>query len=286
MKTASRLQCSSFWGHDGGPVGEESPAKKPAGSRFFLAAILAIAGCLARPVFAQVQEPCGVSALCLGEGRFQFLVFWDDPQSGGQNVGHPVLLTPDSGYFWFFGPTNIEVTVKAVDGCSQNGHEWVFISGMTNLYVRIEVTDVQEGTHKTYTSLQGAAFETVQDTGTFTNCPHESGGPVDGAWTGTFDSADLVDCDSNTPAHASLTQEGSSVVGTLSSPGNFCGPDNALFSGTLQGDTLTGTVVGHDVGTGPYTNAHAFGTVTGTRLELVIFNGSGLIPGGTLHLHR
>lgn len=246
---------------------------------------LTLAG-LGRPALAQLQQPCGVSALCLGEGRFQFLVFWNDPDSGNQNVAHPVLLTPDSGYFWFFGPNNIEITAKAVDGCSANGHEWVFISGMTNVSTRIEVTDVQTAMHKTYTNAQGTAFAPVQDTGTFSSCPGSSAGPIDGAWTGTFDSADVVDCDSGTPAQASLTQNGDSVVGTVSAPMNFCGPNHAQIAGTLQGDTLTGVVHGSDNGGGSFRDAHVFGTLTGTSLELVIVNGVGLIPGGTLHLHR
>jgi hypothetical protein len=36
--------------------------------------------------------------------------------------------------------------------------------------------------------------------------------------TGTFDSADFVDCDSGTPAQAKFTQDGENVVGTLNAP--------------------------------------------------------------------
>ena len=285
MKAISRVHRSPSPGRNLGRSQSERRPGRPSGGLLVAAAFLTIAG-LSRPALAQVQQPCGVSALCLGEGRFQFLVFWTDPESGNQNVAHPVLLTPDSGYFWFFGPNNIEITAKLVDGCVANGHEWVFIAGMTNVFARIEVTDVQSGTHETYTNPRGTAFEPIQDTGTFSNCPGASGGPIDGAWTGTFDSADFFDCESNTPANASLTQDGDSVTGTLSAPSNFCGPDHAQLSGTLRGDTLTGTVTGRDWGRGSYRDAHVFGTLTGTRLELVIVNGFGLIPGGTLHLHR
>ena len=116
--------------------------------------------------------------------------------------------------------------------------------------------------------------------------PPLSAQDLSGAWTGTFDSADFADCDRNTPAQASFQQEGSTVTGTLSSPTNFCGPRDAQFSGTLQGDTLAGTVTGSAVGNGVYTNAHASGTLSGSSLEIEIVNGHGLIPGGTLHLHR
>ncbi|HTY43272.1 MAG TPA: hypothetical protein VMH79_15490 [Thermoanaerobaculia bacterium] len=285
MKAISQVHRSDSAGRN---IGRREGARRPgtpSGAVLVAACLLTLAG-LGRPALAQVQQPCGVSALCLGEGRYQLLVFWTDPESGNQNVAHPVLLTPDSGYFWFFGPTNIEITAKAVDGCSMNGHEWVFISGMTNVSTRIEVMDVQTATHKTYTNAQGTAFAPIQDTGTFSSCPGASGGPIDGEWTGTFDSADFVDCDSGTPAQASLSQDGDSVTGTLSASPNFCGPNHARLAGTLHGDTLTGVVTGADYGGGGYRDAHVFGTLTGTSLELVIVNGFGLIPGGTLHLHR
>ena len=285
MRVISRVPRSHSPGQGIGTRRRKRRTRRPSAGLLLAASLLVVAG-IGRPALAQVQQPCGVSALCLGQERFQFLVFWNDPGSGDQNVAHPVLLTPDSGYFWFFGPNNIEITAKVVDGCGVNGHEWVFISGMTDVFVSIEVTDVLSGTHKTYTNPQGNAFGSIQDTGTFANCPGASGGAVDGEWTGTFDSPDPVDCDSNTPAQASLTQNGDSVSGTLSAPGNFCGPDHAQLTGTLHGDTLTGTVTGRGVGGGIYSNARVFGTLTGTRLELVIVNGFGLIPGGTLHLHR
>jgi sugar lactone lactonase YvrE len=103
---------------------------------------------------------------------------------------------------------------------------------------------------------------------------------IAGAWTGTFDSADFVDCDSGTPAQASFTQDGEVVVGTLNAP-NDCGFTNATFRGTLRGETLGGTVTGDR-----FTNAVAKGTLSSSSLEITITNGFGLIPGGRMHLHR
>ncbi len=110
-------------------------------------------------------------------------------------------------------------------------------------------------------------------------------GPVDviaGAWTGKFDSADFVDCDSNTPAQASLTRKGENVVGTLSATENFCGFGNVTFQGTLRGSSLSGTIKG-DRFTGGST---ASGTLSGAALEITLNNSFGFIPGGQMHLHR
>ena len=41
--------------------------------------------------------------------------------------------------YTFFGPGNVEVVVKVLDGCSQNGHFWVYAAGLTDLRWRLEV---------------------------------------------------------------------------------------------------------------------------------------------------
>ena len=45
----------------------------------------------------------------------------------------------DSALFWFLEPSNIELQVKVLDTCAINGYRWVFIAGLTDLEVRIEV---------------------------------------------------------------------------------------------------------------------------------------------------
>ena len=119
---------------------------------------------------AQAQPPCAVGAMCLGGNRFQVTASWTDPSSADQHAATPVALTGDSGYFWFFEPANIELTVKALDACSVNGHEWIFAAGMTNLAVDIQVTDLLTGAVVTYSNPAGTAFEPVQDTKTFSYC--------------------------------------------------------------------------------------------------------------------
>jgi hypothetical protein len=37
-----------------------------------------------------------------------------------------VPLGADTGYFWFFEDTNVELVVKVLDGRAINGHTWVF----------------------------------------------------------------------------------------------------------------------------------------------------------------
>jgi plastocyanin len=97
---------------------------------------------------------------------------WTKPD-GTTGVAHAVPLTADSGYFWFLEPGNVEVTVKALDGCAVNGFRWFFAAGLTNLQVRITVVDLTDGSWRTYTNAQGTPFQTVADTTAFTTCAGE-----------------------------------------------------------------------------------------------------------------
>jgi CSLREA domain-containing protein len=111
----------------------------------------------------------GGATLCLREGRFRVEVQWTVPQSGSGS-GNAVPLTDESGYFWFFDPSNVELTLKVLDGCGVNNRFWVFMSGLTNVGVVVTVTDTQTGTAKTYLSPANQTFKTVLDTNALAVC--------------------------------------------------------------------------------------------------------------------
>lgn len=50
-----------------------------------------------------------------------------------------VRLNPVAGYFWFFDSDNVEVTVKVLDGRAVDGKLWLFVTGMTDLGLTVEV---------------------------------------------------------------------------------------------------------------------------------------------------
>lgn len=83
--------------------------------------------------------------------------------------GKPVALTPDSGYFWFFDQTNIEVTVKVLDACAINDRFWVYAAAMTDLEGTLTVTDTVTGEKRVYYNPPGP-FMPITDTDAFT-CP-------------------------------------------------------------------------------------------------------------------
>jgi hypothetical protein len=117
------------------------------------------------------SQTCTADAttLCLNNNRFRVTTDWRSLTASG--VGSAVPLTSDSGYFWFFDAANIEVVVKALNGCEVNGRYWVFAAGLTDVDITLRVTDTQTGALKTYVNPRGTAFQPIQDTSAFATCP-------------------------------------------------------------------------------------------------------------------
>ncbi len=112
----------------------------------------------------------GGSTLCLQGGRFKVTANWQTATANGPAQG--VKLTDESGYFYFFSPGNVEVTVKLLNACTlSTPRYWVFASGMTNVRVDLTVTDTLNGSVKTYTNPLNRTFRTILDTGAFATCP-------------------------------------------------------------------------------------------------------------------
>ncbi|MFA6959113.1 MAG: hypothetical protein WC538_24835 [Thermoanaerobaculia bacterium] len=106
-------------------------------------------------------------ALCLNKGRFEVTTEWTKPDAVTKGVGKPVGITDDTGYFWFEYDSNVEIVTKVLDGCGVNGNFWLFAAGLTNIEVKLTVTDKQTGEVKVYTNIQGDAFSPIQDTKAF-----------------------------------------------------------------------------------------------------------------------
>ena len=111
-------------------------------------------------------SPCAPSttSLCLSGGRFEVSVAWTAQNKSGD--GQAVSLTADTGYFWFFSDSNVELIVKVLDGTSINGKYWVFYGALSNVPYTVTVKDTLTGALKTYTNPSGT-FASVGDTTAF-----------------------------------------------------------------------------------------------------------------------
>lgn len=109
-------------------------------------------------------------SVLLNNNRFQVDVSWHTAD-GRSGTGTPVQLTDDTGYFWFFDSSNVELLVKVLNGCGLGGHYWVFAGGLTNVNTVITVTDTTTGIAKRYRNPLGTPFQPLQDTSAFSKCP-------------------------------------------------------------------------------------------------------------------
>ena len=96
----------------------------------------------------------GDGNLCLLGGRFRVAV-----RFRAQNVpgaGHAVPQSDQTGLFWFFDASNIELIVKMIDGQGVNGAFWTYYGGLSDVEYWITVTDAQTGDARTYHNPPGS----------------------------------------------------------------------------------------------------------------------------------
>lgn len=96
----------------------------------------------------------GEDALCL-DARFLVRVRFVDPRDGVERQALAVPMTSSGGAFWFFGPDNLELMVKTVDGRPVNGSFWFFSAGLSDLDYEITVTDTASGSSRVYSNERG-----------------------------------------------------------------------------------------------------------------------------------
>ncbi len=131
-----------------------------------LASALALALAAAAALPAAAVDPL---ELRLARGRFRITAQWTTAQGTGH--GHARRLTDDTGTFWFFRDSNVELTVKVLDACAPPfGRFWIFATGLTNVGVELTVEDTLAGVSHTYVNPLGNSFQPIQDTSTFATC--------------------------------------------------------------------------------------------------------------------
>ncbi len=112
----------------------------------------------------------GANEACLENGRFKVTATYADTEGQAGNA-QTVPLTDDTAYLWFFESSNVESVVKVLNGCGVNNHYWVFAGGLTNVNVKLTVTDTKTNKSVTYTNPQNTEFQPIQDTSAFATCP-------------------------------------------------------------------------------------------------------------------
>jgi plastocyanin len=119
-------------------------------------------------------SPCvaDLNTLCLNNNRFKAQVTWRTREgNAGPGVAVPLPSAPESGLFYFFSATNIEMLIKELNACVPpfDSH-WVFYAATTNVEFVLVVTDTATGKTKAYYNPLNQTALPVQDVNAFT-CP-------------------------------------------------------------------------------------------------------------------
>ncbi|MEM8932514.1 MAG: hypothetical protein AAGE94_15130, partial [Acidobacteriota bacterium] len=103
--------------------------------------------------------------LPLGEnGRFVARVVFED--STGQNMGEGIEIAEDTGAFYFFDGSNVELLVKVLDGRPINGHFWAYWASTSNIAFDLCIDDTETGVERCRQNPDGT-FASGADTNAF-----------------------------------------------------------------------------------------------------------------------
>ncbi len=177
--TSTGTVTSRTWSFGDGGAGSGSRSLRHAWSApGFYTVSLTVSGegsssTMSRKVLVEAGDPAGSCTVngdtrCLRESRFSVAVEWWTADGEARKAGRVVHEgTDDSGLFWFFSEANWELLLKVLDGCSLNGHVWVFGASATTLGYSIQVTDTVTGAMKEYRNEPGRRSSAITDTAAF-----------------------------------------------------------------------------------------------------------------------
>jgi hypothetical protein len=103
-------------------------------------------------------------------GRFRVSVVWTD-FLGATGPGVALPYTSDSGFFYFFNESNLELLVKVLNGCGFNNSYWFFYGAATNVELVYTVVDLQTCQTRTLSNPSGVFGSDGNITLFSTSCP-------------------------------------------------------------------------------------------------------------------
>ena len=100
------------------------------------------------------------------DGGYKVSLCYETPTGEvGEGKGG-IWASGESGLLWFFTSGNAEVLVKVLNGCTHNGHRWVFVAPVTDVAFNLHVTDGAGGSWS-HRNRQGEVATPARDTFAF-----------------------------------------------------------------------------------------------------------------------
>ncbi len=119
------------------------------------------------------ENDLDAGVVCLRDGRFEITAEWTD--FSNPPVTQPLIWTPVEDINATGGfqnnPSGIQIVMRIADGCSHNGHWWIWLGGFTDAGWDITVRDTVTETEQTYTRTRnGGVFPTTERDQTSFSC--------------------------------------------------------------------------------------------------------------------
>ncbi|MCP4659428.1 MAG: DUF11 domain-containing protein [bacterium] len=132
------------------------------------------------PTASAVTVVGTAEVLELVEGRFAVRVEYRNQHGiNDTGAGQAIPFSENTGFFYFFDPSNVELIVKVLDGGAINGHFWFFYGALTDLVYEVLVRDRLTGWERRYYNPAGE----ICGQGDTTAFPWSKGWHLDG-WQG------------------------------------------------------------------------------------------------------
>jgi hypothetical protein len=144
-----------------------------------------------KQITVNAAPPASARSLGLNAGRFTVDVTWFDRLNRRAGYGRAVPSTDQTGFFWFFDASNVELVVKVLDGRDLTHAYWVFYGALSDVEYWVTVTDQRTGAVKRYHNPSGNLCGRG-DTSAF---PSASTSSVDGDTAGLLQPLDELEAE-------------------------------------------------------------------------------------------
>ena len=141
------------------------------------------------------------------DGGYRVSMCYRTPDGRVAQANAGLWESNQSGLLWFFNRENAEVLVKVLDGCSENGHRWVFVAPVTTLEFNLWVTG-PNGDRWAHTNRQGVTASTRSDVAAFRCADEPAGTPPDLTVGSPSASRSNLDAGERFTLHATVRNQG------------------------------------------------------------------------------
>jgi hypothetical protein len=103
---------------------------------------------------AELEDESSPAQIRLQDARFRVEADWR-AFDGSLGIGNDYSANSQTGEFWFFQESVLELAIKILDGRPLNSHWWVYLASLSNVEFAVTVFDLGSRTARIYNNSPG-----------------------------------------------------------------------------------------------------------------------------------